>query len=202
MDIWCGGVYSLLDICSGCIIAELGLLENPQHSLQYLEEVERLGEEIVRDKQEVVALDRRRNQNREALRALQHHDCGKTWLTLGSLLIKTPANKAKELLEHGKSPLSLLSWNTNHAKGQGLHKSECCLEDRTDSVSIQSMINHMEWNSEVYFMVLYLETEKSYETAVPNARAVRHVWTLDLHSVCLQQVWPYMIIFIKTIYFI
>ncbi|PNF33836.1 hypothetical protein B7P43_G08397, partial [Cryptotermes secundus] len=74
-------------------------LENPQHSLEYLEEVERLGEEIVCDKQELVPLDRRHNQNREALRALQRHDCGKTWLTLGSLLIKTPTNKAKELLE-------------------------------------------------------------------------------------------------------
>jgi hypothetical protein len=98
-----------VDICSGCIIAELGLLENPQHSLVYLEEVEMLGEEIVRDKQEVVALDRRRNQNREALRALQRQGGGKTWLTVGSLLTKMPANKAKELLEQGKSVLSLLS---------------------------------------------------------------------------------------------
>jgi hypothetical protein len=90
-------------------VAELGLLESPQHSVVYLEEVEVLGEEIVRDKQEVVALDRRRNQNREALRALQHQDCDKTWLTVGSLLVKMPVNKAKELLERGKSPLSLLS---------------------------------------------------------------------------------------------
>jgi hypothetical protein len=86
-------------------VAELGLLENPQHSLEYLEEVEVLGEEIVRDKQEVVALDRRRNQNREALRALQCQDCDKTWLTVGSLLVKMPANKAKELIERGKSPM-------------------------------------------------------------------------------------------------
>jgi hypothetical protein len=102
-------VYSLPCISSGCIIAELGLLENPQHSLEYLEEVERLGEEIVRDKQEVVALDRRRNQNREALRALQRQDCGKTWLTLGSLLVKMSADKAKQLLDQGKCLLSLLS---------------------------------------------------------------------------------------------
>ncbi|XP_023705753.1 p53 and DNA damage-regulated protein 1 [Cryptotermes secundus] len=89
------------------LVAELGLLENPQHSLEYLEEVERLGEEIVRDKQEVVALDRRRNQNREALRALHRPDHGKTWLTLGSLLIKTPTNKAKELLEHDQVQLDM-----------------------------------------------------------------------------------------------
>lgn len=85
-------------------VDELGLLENPQHSLKYLEEVEMLGEEIVRDKQEVVALDRRRNQNREALRAL-YHSGGKTWLTLGSLLVKVPGDKAKELLEQDQVQL-------------------------------------------------------------------------------------------------
>jgi len=97
----------LPDTPNGCITAELGLLENPQRSLEYLEEVEKLGEEILRDKQEVVALDRRRNQNREALRALCQ-DGGKTWLTLGSLLVKMPGDKAKELLERGKPQLSLL----------------------------------------------------------------------------------------------
>ncbi|XP_021930710.1 p53 and DNA damage-regulated protein 1-like isoform X3 [Zootermopsis nevadensis] len=85
-------------------VDELGLLENPQHSLEYLEEVERLGKEIVSDKREVVALDRRRNLNREALRAL-HKDGGKTWLTVGSLLVKIPANKAQELLHQDQVQL-------------------------------------------------------------------------------------------------
>lgn len=85
-------------------VDELGLLENPQHSLKYLEEVEILGEEIVRDKQEIVALDRRRNQNREALRALCQRG-GKTWLTLGSLLVKVPGDRAKELLEQDQVQL-------------------------------------------------------------------------------------------------
>ncbi|PNF35466.1 p53 and DNA damage-regulated protein 1 [Cryptotermes secundus] len=103
-------------ICNRVILSELGLLENPQHSLEYLEEVERLGEEIVRDKQEVVALDRRRNQNREALRALHRPDHGKTWLTLGSLLIKTPTNKAKELLEHGNMWIEALCLSTDQVQ--------------------------------------------------------------------------------------
>ena len=71
-----------------------------------------LGEEILHDKQEVVALDRRRNQNREALRAL-YQSGGKTWLTLGSLLVKMPGDKAKELLEQGRSQLSLLPKDRN-----------------------------------------------------------------------------------------
>jgi chaperonin cofactor prefoldin len=104
-------LHNLTPIC--CVTAELGLLENPQQSLKYLEEVEMLGEEIVRDKQEVVALDRRRNQNREALRALRQNS-GKTWLTLGSLLVKMSGDKAKELLEQGKSQLSLPSLRQTH----------------------------------------------------------------------------------------
>lgn len=103
-------VYRMLCcvVTCGCIMAELGLLENPQHSLEYLEAVERLGEEIVCNKQEVVALDRLRNQNREALGALRQGG-GKTWLTVGSLLVKVPVDNAKELLQQGKSQLSLLS---------------------------------------------------------------------------------------------
>ena len=80
--------------------AELGLLENPQKSLEYLEQLEKLGEDITRDRQEVVAIDRRRNQNREALRALRHQQ-GKAWITLGSLLVKVEVDKAVELLERG-----------------------------------------------------------------------------------------------------
>ena len=80
--------------------AELGLLENPQKSLEYLEQLEKLGEDITRDRQEIVAIDRRRNQNREALRALRQQT-GKTWITLGSLLVKVQVEKAAELLERG-----------------------------------------------------------------------------------------------------
>nr|CAD7571489.1 unnamed protein product [Timema californicum] len=87
-------------------IAELGLLENPQQSLKYLMEIEELGEEILVDRNEVVALDRRRNQTREALRALMkeesHH---KTWMTVGSMLVKLPVDKAKDLLQRDQVQL-------------------------------------------------------------------------------------------------
>ncbi|PSN53395.1 hypothetical protein C0J52_03811 [Blattella germanica] len=77
-------------------LRQLGLLENPQKSLEYLEQLEKLGEEITRDKQEVVAIDRRRNQNREALRAMRLQQ-GKIWFTLGTLLVKVEVEKAKQL---------------------------------------------------------------------------------------------------------
>ncbi|KAJ9577287.1 hypothetical protein L9F63_006126 [Diploptera punctata] len=81
-----------------------GLLENPQKSLEYLEQLEKLGEDITRDQQEVVAIDRRRNQNREALRALRHQK-GNTWITLGSLLVKVPVDKATQLLQRDQVQL-------------------------------------------------------------------------------------------------
>ncbi|XP_047117148.1 G patch domain and ankyrin repeat-containing protein 1 homolog isoform X1 [Schistocerca piceifrons] len=77
----------------------LGLLENPQHSLRLLSEIEEIGEEILRDRNEVVALDRRRNQTREALRAIQKSTADKVWVSVGSLLIKIPEKKATEMLK-------------------------------------------------------------------------------------------------------
>ncbi|XP_049816745.1 p53 and DNA damage-regulated protein 1 [Schistocerca nitens] len=77
----------------------LGLLENPQHSLRLLSEIEEIGEEILRDRNEVVALDRRRNQTREALRAIQKSAADKVWVSVGSLLIKIPEKKATEMLK-------------------------------------------------------------------------------------------------------
>ncbi|XP_069672160.1 p53 and DNA damage-regulated protein 1-like isoform X2 [Periplaneta americana] len=85
---------------------ELGLLENPQRSLEYLEQMEQMGEEIICDRQEIVDLDRRRNQTREALRALHGIPAeSKTWLTLGSLLIKMPTDKAQNLLQRDQQQL-------------------------------------------------------------------------------------------------
>lgn len=77
----------------------LGLFENPQESLKYLGEVEKLGEEILVDRQEIVALDKRRNLNREALRALKKQKKEKSWMAVGSLLIKLPNEKVTQALE-------------------------------------------------------------------------------------------------------
>nr|XP_006814317.1 PREDICTED: p53 and DNA damage-regulated protein 1-like [Saccoglossus kowalevskii] len=44
--------------------------ESPEFVLDHFEEVEGLAEEIVTDKHQIIDLDRKRNKNREALRAL------------------------------------------------------------------------------------------------------------------------------------
>jgi len=67
--------------------------------LDYLQKLEEKGVEILTDRQEVVALDKRRNDDRVGMRALQKQNHDKTWITVGPLLLKMPANKAEELLK-------------------------------------------------------------------------------------------------------
>lgn len=74
-------------------------MDNPNKSLQHLEEVESLGEEILTDRSEIVALDKRRQDNREGLRALSKCTDKKTWMALGPLLIKLPKEKAQDLMQ-------------------------------------------------------------------------------------------------------
>lgn len=76
-------------------------MENPKLSLKILRAVELQAEEILRDQSEVVALDRRRNGNREALRALKKQKSGKVWFALGPMLVKLPSEKATRLLQKG-----------------------------------------------------------------------------------------------------
>ena len=77
-------------------------MDNPDKSLQYLKELESLGEEILVDRQEIIALDKRRNETREGLRELKNSKATKTWFALGPLLLKFPTNKVENLLKKGK----------------------------------------------------------------------------------------------------
>ncbi|EEB15510.1 p53 and DNA damage-regulated protein, putative [Pediculus humanus corporis] len=74
-------------------------MDNPDKSLQYLKELESLGEEILVDRQEIIALDKRRNETREGLRELKNSKVTKTWFALGPLLLKFPTNKVENLLK-------------------------------------------------------------------------------------------------------
>lgn len=78
-------------------------MDNEQKTLRYLEEVEAKAEEILMDKQEVIALDKRRNDDRMGERALRNQKYDKTWMAVGPLLIKMTSNSAQELLVKGRS---------------------------------------------------------------------------------------------------
>lgn len=69
--------------------------------LQHLEKVENKAGEILTDREEIVALDKRRNDDRVGMRALQKQVHEKTWITVGPLLLKMPSKTAEELLEKG-----------------------------------------------------------------------------------------------------
>ncbi|XP_051166039.1 p53 and DNA damage-regulated protein 1 isoform X2 [Leptopilina boulardi] len=71
---------------------------NQKELLNHLEQVERKAGEILTDRQDIVALDMRRNDDRVGLRALQKQKHDKTWLTVGPILMKMTSKNAEELL--------------------------------------------------------------------------------------------------------
>lgn len=81
----------------------LQIMNDRQRLLEHLEQVESKAGEILTDRQEIVALDKRRNDDRVGMRALQRQSCEKTWITVGPLLLKMPSKAAEELLEKGNS---------------------------------------------------------------------------------------------------
>ncbi|XP_065300402.1 p53 and DNA damage-regulated protein 1-like isoform X2 [Dermacentor albipictus] len=74
---------------------------------QYLADIESTAETILADKEQVVELDRRRQKNREALRALQHleEDVHRPWVCIGNMFMKIPKLRTKELLEQEQEKL-------------------------------------------------------------------------------------------------
>jgi len=77
-------------------------MKENQELLEYLEKVEDKAGEILTDRQEIIALDKRRNDDRLGMRALQKQSYKKSWITVGPLLLKMPSKTAEELLEKGK----------------------------------------------------------------------------------------------------
>lgn len=69
-----------------------------QKALKHIQKVEEKANEILTDRQEIIALDKRRNNDRVGMRALQKQNCEKLWITIGPLLLKMPSKTAEELL--------------------------------------------------------------------------------------------------------
>lgn len=73
-------------------------MENPGQSLLHLTQIELQAQEILADREEIVALDKQRNEIREAIRAVQKQDETRAWLTVGPLLVKMPIKKVSDIL--------------------------------------------------------------------------------------------------------
>ncbi|XP_014360388.2 p53 and DNA damage-regulated protein 1 [Papilio machaon] len=82
-------------------------MDDQDNTLQYLISVEKLAQEILSDKREIILLDKRRNENREALRNLTKSSESKCWLTVGSVIIKHDIATAKSLLEADQNQLNI-----------------------------------------------------------------------------------------------
>ncbi|CAF4884092.1 unnamed protein product [Pieris macdunnoughi] len=82
-------------------------MDDQTKTLKYLVSVEKLADEILSDKREIVLLDKRRNQNREALRDLAKSKPKKCWVTVGSVLVKHNMESTKSLLEADQKQLDI-----------------------------------------------------------------------------------------------
>lgn len=65
-------------------------------------ENERVGDQILQNKQLVVEYDKKRQGNREALRELRTSSEKKVWMTVGSMLIEMERLEAIEVLSDGE----------------------------------------------------------------------------------------------------
>ncbi|XP_062517626.1 p53 and DNA damage-regulated protein 1-like [Corticium candelabrum] len=74
--------------------------------LQHVISVERRAEDILADKQQVVDLDRKRNANREALRALKRSTDTKTWTCFGNTFIKFSNSDVDRMLRRDQETLN------------------------------------------------------------------------------------------------
>lgn len=70
--------------------------------LEILIETERVADQILQNKQEIIELDKRRQSNREALRELNKSDENKAWITVGPILVRMDKEKGLKLLQKGK----------------------------------------------------------------------------------------------------
>lgn len=79
--------------------------------MEILKSTEEVADQVLVNKQELINLDRRRQQNREAIRELEKNpeqQEKKVWTTIGSMLVKLKREKALELLKNGINVMLLL----------------------------------------------------------------------------------------------
>ncbi|CAE1314806.1 unnamed protein product [Acanthosepion pharaonis] len=71
------------------------------HWISDLTEIEETAEKILTDKQQIVDLDKKRQQTREAIRVLNKDKVNnKCWVCIGNMFLKLPKKSTKNLLEN------------------------------------------------------------------------------------------------------
>lgn len=82
--------------------------------MSLLVEIERMAEEIISKKQEIIDLDRKRNSNREAIRSLEKEakshfkgEDSKSWLAMGNSFFRLPNRNAVNMLKKDQQELDI-----------------------------------------------------------------------------------------------
>lgn len=70
--------------------------------LELLKDSERLADQVLQNKQEIVDLDKRRQSTREAIRDIRKNTDKNVWITIGPILVKMEKQKAHNLMKKGK----------------------------------------------------------------------------------------------------
>lgn len=114
--------------------------------LDLLIDTERVADQVLQNKQEIVELDKRRQHNREAKRLLEKSNEKKSWVTVGPLLVKMTTEKGIALLEKGMN--SELVWSRANSQ---LKFNPIQIRRRSTSKSINCVANRRCWwpNSEI-----------------------------------------------------
>ena len=68
-------------------------------TLKAVTEIEELAEEVLVDRAQIVDYDKKRNSNREALRAIKKQPQSKHWFCIGNSFIKVSHNHCKNILD-------------------------------------------------------------------------------------------------------
>lgn len=66
--------------------------------LEILKHSERLADQVLQNKQEIIALDKRRQSTREAIRDIGKNFDKNVWITIGPILVKMEKQKALNLM--------------------------------------------------------------------------------------------------------
>lgn len=70
--------------------------------LEILKDSERLADQVLQNKQEIVELDKRRQSTREAIRDIGKNSDKNVWITIGPILVKMEKEKAQNLMKKGE----------------------------------------------------------------------------------------------------
>lgn len=73
--------------------------------LEILKDSERLADQVLQNKHELIALDKRRQSTREAIRDIGKNSDKKVWITIGPILVKMERLKALDLMKKGECRL-------------------------------------------------------------------------------------------------